>query len=481
MLVAGKYEIVRELGHGGMGVVYLANHVDMDRPCALKMLKAEALDAPDALSRFHREARSASRISHPNVVAVYDFGKAEDGSAYLAMEYVEGKTLDSVLRQTGPLSPRRAARIVWQMANGLTVAHDLGIVHRDLKPANIMLTRYRAWEDFVKVVDFGVAKAVRATGASAVTSTGLRVGTPAYMSPEQWLDGAVDHRSDVYTMALIALEMLSGSAPNAPSVLAGGGQQTLEAVAASGSWPADIKAVLARGLSVQPEDRQASAAEFASAFVAAVNQMEPPAPGFREPWDERLQTPVSVPVMSTSHRGRIAVAVAGVALAGLVAVLAWPRGAQAPAVGPDSTVTDGGTAGGTTGDSGLSTGGAESEKDAKSGAVVAPAESAGGRPRRNDNAVVPAPVDSLAMLRAIFDLDRPDIDSARRVVDLADALLRGVLGDSARIEVWYHLAEAQFYLDDESAACASLGEARILAARTGFLARSIQLLSSRRC
>ncbi|NUQ12712.1 MAG: serine/threonine protein kinase, partial [Gemmatimonadaceae bacterium] len=276
-LIAGKYEVVRELGSGGMGVVYLANQAAIERRCALKMLRPDAVADPDALARFHREARAASRISHPNVVGVFDFGQAEDGSAYLAMEYVDGVTLAEVLR-AGPLPPRRAARIAWQVANGLAVAHELGIVHRDLKPGNIMLTTYRSWTDFVKVVDFGIAKPVGSAATSTVTSTGLRVGTPAYMSPEQWIDGDVDPRSDQFTLALIVVEMLSGRTPPPQPSLMMDGTTLIESVPKPAAWPEAVKQVLARALQRLPDDRYGAVSEFARELVAAVNAWEPPAP-----------------------------------------------------------------------------------------------------------------------------------------------------------------------------------------------------------
>src|SRR2546430_11455950 len=185
-VVADRYHVVKKLGEGGMGQVYLAEHVKMGRRSAIKVLNPSMVHDPDAVARFNREAANASRISHPNICAIYDFGETPDGLIYLAMEFVEGEPLTDVLAREGALPVTRAADICVQVAAALQAAHDLGIVHRDLKPDNVMLTRGRDGTDGVKVVDFGIAKAVGGEGGSQqVTRTGLGVGTPGVMSPEQ--------------------------------------------------------------------------------------------------------------------------------------------------------------------------------------------------------------------------------------------------------------------------------------------------------
>src|SRR6266702_5198880 len=158
--LADRYHIMKKLGEGGMGQVYLAEHVKMGRRSAIKVMNPSMVHDPDAVSRFNREAANASRITHPNVCAIYDFGETADGTIYLAMEFIEGEPLTSLLERDGALSPLRAAHIFVQVAEALQAAHDLGIVHRDLKPDNIMLARGRDGGDMVKVVDFGIAKAV---------------------------------------------------------------------------------------------------------------------------------------------------------------------------------------------------------------------------------------------------------------------------------------------------------------------------------
>ena len=213
-VVADRYHIVKKLGEGGMGQVYLAEHVKMGRRSAIKVMNPSMVHDPDAVARFNREAANASRISHPNVCAIYDFGETPDGVIYLAMEFIEGEALTDVITRDGALPVQRAAHIFTQTADALQAAHDLGIVHRDLKPDNIMLSRGRDGRDVVKVVDFGIAKAVGGDEAGQkVTKTGLVVGTPEFMSPEQLSGDKVDGRSDLYALALVFFQMLTGKLP----------------------------------------------------------------------------------------------------------------------------------------------------------------------------------------------------------------------------------------------------------------------------
>src|SRR5262249_46170213 len=164
------------------------------------------------ISRFNREAANASRINHVNVANVYDFGETPEGVIYLAMEFVDGPPLTRLIEELGALAPLRAATIVRQTAEALAIAHDMGIVHRDLKPDNIMIARNRDGSDCVKVVDFGIAKAAD-NAAQKVTKTGLVVGTPEYMSPEQLAGDKLDGRSDIYALGLVAFNMLTGQLP----------------------------------------------------------------------------------------------------------------------------------------------------------------------------------------------------------------------------------------------------------------------------
>ena len=211
-VLAGRFLLVDKLGQGGMGTVYKAVHTQMDRICALKLLSPLSTDTESAVARFKREARMASRIDNPHAVTIYDFGQAEDGLLYLAMEFIDGKPLTRLLADEPGLGIARTVHITRQIAEALTAAHSLGIVHRDLKPDNIMIAQKGGDADFVKVLDFGIAKTV-ADDADNVTKTGFVLGTPVYMSPEQLTGEKLDARSDVYSLAIIVYEMLSGRLP----------------------------------------------------------------------------------------------------------------------------------------------------------------------------------------------------------------------------------------------------------------------------
>jgi serine/threonine protein kinase len=197
-----------------MGTVFLAEQIGVgDRPVALKLLQRKLLDDPEFLARFHVEASSTGRIRHPNVVTIYESGQEEDGTPYIAMEYLEGETLRQRLQARGAMSPTAVAEILQQAGRGLNAAHKLGIIHRDLKPDNIFLARDDEGQLLVKVVDFGIAK-LREPSTHTVTGTFL--GTPAYMSFEQaagMRSGELDARSDVYSLGIVAYEMLTGRVP----------------------------------------------------------------------------------------------------------------------------------------------------------------------------------------------------------------------------------------------------------------------------
>ncbi|HEY2825898.1 MAG TPA: serine/threonine-protein kinase, partial [Gemmatimonadales bacterium] len=212
-VVADRYRIVKKLGEGGMGAVYLGEHVKMGRKSAIKVMTQSMAHDPDAIARFNREAANAARINHANVCAIYDFGETDDGLIYLAMEFIEGSALTDLIDSEGALAVPRATRILQQTADALQAAHDLGIVHRDLKPDNIMITKGRENADVVKVVDFGIAKAMGGEEGQKVTKTGLVVGTPEYMSPEQLSGDKLDGRSDLYSLALVYYRMLTGTLP----------------------------------------------------------------------------------------------------------------------------------------------------------------------------------------------------------------------------------------------------------------------------
>jgi serine/threonine protein kinase len=213
--VDGRYKIVELIGEGGMGKVYLAEHVEIGKRVALKVLHPSYSRMPDLVERFRREARAASKIGHPNIVDVTDSGATPDGSVYFVMEYLEGVELGSVIEREGALDVARALRITGQICRALSAAHREGIIHRDLKPENIFLITRGGEADVVKVLDFGIAKTTEAEAARErrLTSPGMAMGTPEYMAPEQAAGRPADARTDIYSLGAIMYEMVTGVPP----------------------------------------------------------------------------------------------------------------------------------------------------------------------------------------------------------------------------------------------------------------------------
>ncbi len=279
-VIADRYHIVKKLGEGGMGAVYLGEHVKMGRSSAIKVMSQTMASDPDAIARFNREAANAARINHPNVCQIYDFGETPDGLIYLAMEFIEGESLGDVLEREVRLPPPRAVSILRQTADALQAAHDLGIVHRDLKPDNIMLSRGRGGADVVKVVDFGIAKAMSGEEGQQVTKTGLVVGTPEYMSPEQLSGDKLDGRSDLYSLALVFYRCLTGTfafqADSTQEMMIKrltDNPLPLNVAQPGASYPDALQRVLDQALARMPADRYASAVQFATEAAAAVRGM----------------------------------------------------------------------------------------------------------------------------------------------------------------------------------------------------------------
>lgn len=213
--LADRYQIISVIGHGGMGVVYKARHELMDRIVAIKMLKPQLIMDAQSAQRFQQEAKAASRLSHANVITLFDFGMTATGQPYLVMDYLPGTSLADLIKQEGRVGVERFLRICAQVCDALDHAHRHGIIHRDLKPGNIMLTVRDGEPDFVKVVDFGVAKILPFAGedSQSVTRSGEVFGSPVYMSPEQCVGEPLDVRSDVYSMGVVMYEMLTGRVP----------------------------------------------------------------------------------------------------------------------------------------------------------------------------------------------------------------------------------------------------------------------------
>jgi len=272
-ILAERYEIIRRLGVGGMGAVYLARHQLMDRLCALKVLPPGQHRDREALQRFTREAQNASRIVHPQVCTVYDFGTTDEGVAYLAMEFLEGRTLGAMLAEQKRVPLDRAIRLTRAIAAGLDAAHELGIVHRDLKPDNVMVIATKTGET-VKLVDFGIAKALAQEPAGGVTAPGVVIGTPDYMAPEQFAGDPVDPRADVYALGVMFYRMVTGSLPH----LGESARDTLTRrltepprpladAAPDSMFPEGLQAVVDRVLARRPADRYPTAGSFGMALV----------------------------------------------------------------------------------------------------------------------------------------------------------------------------------------------------------------------
>jgi serine/threonine protein kinase len=278
-VVADRFLVHEKLGEGGMGEVYLAEHVRIKRKVALKLMRPWMIGDPVALGRFHREAENASQISHPNVAQVYDFGETSDKLVYLAMEFVDGESLSRVLDRERYLHLARTAEVVRQIGEALNAAHAMGILHRDLKPDNVMVGRTRFGTDLVKLVDFGIARAMNRT-TQQFTSTGLIIGTPDYMSPEQLSGDTLDERSDLYALALIAYRALTGTGayPEGASGEALIARMTAPPRRLAGArpeilWPQSLQAAFDRALAANPGDRFADPMEFVAELDTAVSQM----------------------------------------------------------------------------------------------------------------------------------------------------------------------------------------------------------------
>jgi serine/threonine protein kinase len=267
-----RYRVLRVIGEGGMGVVYEALHVLIEKRVAIKVLRDTFTGRADVVERFRQEAKSASKIGHPNIVDVSDFGETPSGQSYIVMEMLTGEDLADVLARVRVLSPARAVRIVYQVARALHATHKKSIVHRDLKPENIYLVERDGMQDFVKVVDFGVAKMSDLDGAPGrkLTRTGMLFGTPEYMSPEQALGKPFDHRVDVYALGASLFELLTGRVPftgeNFMGILAQHGNAPLPSlcsVNAAVSVSPELEAIVTRALAKDPEDRFATMGAFA--------------------------------------------------------------------------------------------------------------------------------------------------------------------------------------------------------------------------
>ena len=280
----GGYVILDLVGIGGMGRVYRAEQTNLGRTVAVKIIHPHLVGEENAAARFITEARAASRLNHPNSVAVIDFGKTEDGQLYLVMEFLRGKDLARVQYEEGPLSFRRIVSILRQVLAALSEAHHLEIIHRDLKPENVILEPVRTGGDFVKVVDFGLAKMREGTGPS-ITSPGIVCGTPEYMSPEQGRGDPLDPRSDLYAVGVIFYQLLTGRLPfeaESPTQVVlmhiTEAPPDPRAAAPERMIPSLLADVCLMALAKEPQHRFGDADEYAEALADALTQIESTVP-----------------------------------------------------------------------------------------------------------------------------------------------------------------------------------------------------------
>lgn len=280
-VLADRYRIVRKIGEGGMGEVFEAQHVYIDKRFALKTLRPEITGNADVVTRFQQEARSASSIGHENIVAVDDFGRLADGTLYLAMEFLEGESLAERMKTPPPMDAGEIVGVMLDVCRGLSAAHAKGIIHRDMKPENVFLARkgtkgHRHY--VVKILDFGIAKVVSGGTDQHLTRTGAIFGTPHYMSPEQAMGRPLDHRADIYSVGVILYEAFAGrlpfigdsfmailtqhvTAPPQPPSLAAPDRQI----------PREIEQVILRAMAKEPEQRQPSMDALAEELLAAAD------------------------------------------------------------------------------------------------------------------------------------------------------------------------------------------------------------------
>ena len=300
-LVQGRYRIISRIGDGGMGTVYLADQLSVGRKVALKVLHGEFTTTEEFVSRFRQEARLAASLSDRNVVTVYDFAQTDDGRLFIAMEYVDGRTLSDVIKQDGALSLGRVVRLASRIASGLRAAHRAGVVHRDIKPQNIMVLGVPGEED-VKLTDFGIAR-MRDVGSDArLTRASVIMGTPEYMAPEQIQDGEVTEKTDIYAFGIVLYEMLSGEVPfNARTPAAVLTKHLQERPRPLGERrhgsPPELERLVMQTLEKKPEDRPSDMSEVvkklhgvrlttespAGSVTVAVPRGES-ASGWRSPW-----------------------------------------------------------------------------------------------------------------------------------------------------------------------------------------------------
>ncbi|MFT3836539.1 MAG: protein kinase [Myxococcaceae bacterium] len=287
------------IGEGGMGRVYKAVQLVLDKPVVLKVLRQALLSDERTVARFQREAKAASRLNHPNSISVLDFGQADDGALYIAMEYVAGKDLHHILSREWPLPESRVIRIVGQVLSALSDAHGAGVIHRDLKPENIMVEQRRGEPDFVKVLDFGIAKITDSdSDGPALTRAGFVCGTPEYMSPEQARGAQLDHRSDLYAVGVILYQLTTGLLPfDSDSAVGFATKHLTEQPPTPSRRRPDAKIspqmerLIMKTLSKSPDDRPQTAEQFRAELQAIDKERRASPPSRSRSTSQRKITP----------------------------------------------------------------------------------------------------------------------------------------------------------------------------------------------
>jgi len=352
-LLQERYRILERIAAGGMGVVYRGERVELGRPVAIKFLHGWVAADPSSLKRFKIEAQAMSQLSHPCCVSIIDFG-VEGTSPFLVMDFVTGQTLGSLLHQGGALPVKRALSILRQVLAGLAHAHAHGIVHRDIKPENILLTEVIGLGDQVRILDFGLA---RLRDSVTGLTLGMPIGTPSYMAPEQIRGEEVDARTDLYSAGVLLFELLTGHKPfvseRAAAVMLKHQESpppTLGSLRPEAGFSPRLEAAVSKALAKNPEERFASATDFAAALEALPEVATPPAPLPALPPTASPAPPAPAPAPApartdalarTGKGSRMIAGAAGLLLAGLAAVLLWPQGQDAaPVPGTPATFAE---------------------------------------------------------------------------------------------------------------------------------------------
>ncbi len=308
----GQYRLREQIGSGGMGEVFLAEHELLKRPCAVKLIRPEVVLRAGTIDRFEREVRINATLSHPNTVEIFDYGRTEDGTYYYVMEYLPGMSLGQLVDRYGPLPPGRAVYLLRQVALALQEAHEAGLIHRDIKPSNIFAARRGGMDDVAKVLDFGLVRPV-ATGSSPHTSDeGQILGTPLYMSPEQASNSRpLDARSDIYSLGAVAYYLLTGrppfDVPNAvEAIIAHARDPVVPVSQIRDDVAADLDAVVLRCLAKDPVERfpDAESIEIALGRCACASSWDKSLA--RQWWNDLMLLPSSIDLVphSAGRRGQ---------------------------------------------------------------------------------------------------------------------------------------------------------------------------------